>query len=217
MESASIPARPSRARGEVVARVHLQVRPDRDPADPPRRLRDPGPAGRGRPGTARHQHQGRPLQRRHLGADRRRLHARLRHHRADQLRPRRPVHARQLRRLRDDRDHRPHDRHRRAPADLRPAADPADRDGRLRNAQHDDRAGGLQAVAQRAEAGAADHGGGLLVHPAERRPAVARRLAPRRARPDRVPGATRDDPRRPDHPRRPARPGRDRAAVLLPA
>ena len=31
----------------------------------------------------------------------------------DQLRPRRPVHDRQLHRLRDDRDHRSHDRHRR--------------------------------------------------------------------------------------------------------
>ncbi len=51
----------------------------------------------------------------------------------------------------------------------------ADLDGGLRNPQHDDRAGGLQAIAQRAQAGAADHGGGHVVHPAERRPALARR------------------------------------------
>ena len=50
-----------------------------------------------------------------------------------------------------DRHDRPHDRHRRDPAVLRPPADPPDRDGRLRNAQHDDRAGGLPAIAQRAK------------------------------------------------------------------
>ena len=38
---------------------------------------------------------------------------------------------------------------------------------------------GLPAAAQRAQAGAADHRGRLLVHPPERRPAVARRLASR--------------------------------------
>ena len=48
-------------------------------------------------------------------------------------------------------------------------------------AQRDDRAGRLPAAAQRAQARAADHGGRLLVHPAERRPAVARRLAAGRA------------------------------------
>ena len=53
------------------------------------------------------------------------------------------------------------------------------RDGRLRRAERDDRAGRLPAVAQRAQARAADHRGRLLVHPAERRPAVARRLAGR--------------------------------------
>ena len=41
--------------------------------------------------------QDRPLQRHDLGADRARLHARLRHHRADQLRPRRGVHDRLVR------------------------------------------------------------------------------------------------------------------------
>ena len=95
-------------------------------------------------------------------------------------------------------------------------ADPADLHDRLRQPEHDDRAGRLQTLAQRAEAGAADHRGGLLLHPAERRTALARRLAPRRARPDRVPAALRDDPRRTDHPRRPARRARDRAAVHRP-
>ena len=50
-------------------------------------------------------------------------------------------------------------------------------DVRLGHPQHDDRAGRLPAVAQRAEARAADHRRRLLLHPAERRPAVARRLA----------------------------------------
>ena len=117
-------ARPSRARGEVVREFISRFGLIALLLDPAGRLRDPGPAGRRRPHPARHQHQGRPLQRRDLGADRHRLHARLRHHRADQLRPRRRVHDRHLRRLRALRHHRAHGRHRRAPADLRPAADP---------------------------------------------------------------------------------------------
>ena len=48
-------------------------------------------------------------------------------------------------------------------------------DARLRDAQRDDRAGGLQAAAQRAQAGAAHHRDRHELHPAERRPAVARR------------------------------------------
>ena len=46
-------------------------------------------------------------------------------------------------------------------------------DGRLRHAQRDDRARGLPAAARRAEAGAADHRDRHVVHPPERRPAVA--------------------------------------------
>ena len=53
---------------------------------------------RGRPLAARQQPRRRPLQRRHLGARGHRLHPRLRHRRADQLRPRRGVHDRLVRR-----------------------------------------------------------------------------------------------------------------------
>ncbi len=86
----------------------------------------------------------------------------------------------------------------------------------VRHAQRDDRAGRVPTIAQRAQARAADHGGRLLVHPAERRPALARRLAPRRAGPDRVPEALLHLPRRPGHARRHPRPRGDRAAVHLP-
>ena len=75
------------------------------------------------------------------------------------------------------RDHRPHDGRERRGAVLRSAADALRRDDRRRGAQRDDRAGRLPALARRAEARAADHRGRHLVHPAERRPAVARRLA----------------------------------------
>ena len=47
---------------------------------------------------------------------------------------------------------------------------------------------GLPATAQRAQAGAAHHRRRLLVHPAERRPALARRLAQQRAGPDQLAG-----------------------------
>ena len=58
------------------------------------------------------------------------------------------------------------------------AAAHADRgDDRLGHAQRDDRAGRLQTPAQRAEAGAADHRRRLLLHPAERRPALEGRLS----------------------------------------
>ena len=50
-------------------------------------------------------------------------------------------------------------------------------DARQRLAQRDDRAGRVQTITQRAQAGAADHGGRLLVHPPERRHPLARRLA----------------------------------------
>ena len=43
----------------------------------------------------------------------------------------------------------------------------------LRRAQRDDRAGRLPPAAQRAQAGAADHRDRHVVHPAERRPALA--------------------------------------------
>ena len=115
----------------------------------------------------------RALDRLGLGADRARLHARLRHHRADQLRPRRGLHDRLVHlglALRDARDHREHKRDR---ADLRAAARARDLDGRLRRAQRDDRARRLPAAAQRAQAGAADHRDRDVLHPAERRPALA--------------------------------------------
>ena len=54
--------------------------------------------------------------------------------------------------------------------------------GRVGLAQHDDRAGGLQAAARRAQARAADHGRRVLVHPAERGAPVARRRAAGSAR-----------------------------------
>ncbi len=47
-----------------------------------------------------------------------------------------------------------------------------------------DRAGRLPAAAERAQARVADHGGRLLVHSAERGPALARGLTAERARPD---------------------------------
>ena len=192
MESASIPARPPRPRGEVVREFISRFGLIALLLVLPVVLRDPGPAGRRRPVAARDQHQGRPVQRRHLGADRRRLHARLRHHRADQLRPRRPVHDRQLRRLRADR-RRSASRPRRAALALFfglllilliAMVGCGTLNTMIERV-------GLPAVAQRAQARAADHGGRLLVHPAERRPAVARRLAPRRAGPDRLPEAAR--------------------------
>ena len=49
---------------------------------------------------------------------------------------------------------------------------------------------GLPAAAQRAQARAADHRGRLLLHPAERRPAVARRLAGRACRTSSAPSRT---------------------------
>ena len=55
------------------------------------------PDRRRQPLRTRQQRHGRALQRRDLGADRARLHARLRHHRADQLRPRRGLHDRLVR------------------------------------------------------------------------------------------------------------------------
>ena len=127
-----------------------------------------------------------PVQRHDLGAHRAGLHARLRHHRADQLRPRRGLHDRLVRLgvdLADARRHsgqQPHrdpriDAHRDRPGDAG-----------LRDAQRDDRAGGLQATAQRAQAGAAHHRDRHELHPAERRPAVAR-AARQLARPHRLP------------------------------
>ena len=53
-------------------------------------------------------------------------------------------------------------------------------DARLGDAQRDDRARGLQAAAQRAQAGAADHRDRHELHPAERRPAVAAAARQRR-------------------------------------
>ena len=112
-----------------------------------------------RPHSRRSTTSRRALQRHDLGADRARLHARLRHHRADQLRPRRGLHDRLVRLGLDLRDAR---RHRST----------GDRSGSILGArsscsrsrcsargvaQRDDRARRLPAAAQRAEAGAADH------------------------------------------------------------
>ena len=149
MESASIPVRPTRLRAEVVREyvsrfgliVLLLILPVVYGIQD---LQDDGDLGH-----LRHQHQGRPVQRRHLGADRSRLHARLRHHRAHQLRPRRPVHDRQLRRLRHDRHDRPDRRDRRPRPLLRAAADHPHLHGRSWHAQHDDRAGRIPPAAQR--------------------------------------------------------------------
>ena len=64
---------------------------------------------------------------------------------------------------------------------LRAPRDAAAGDVRLRLAQRDDRARGLPAVARSAQARTADHRGRHVLHPSERRPAVARRPAPQRA------------------------------------
>ena len=99
------------------------------------------------------------LERGDLGADRDRLHARLRDHRADQLRPRRRVHDRLVHRGRVLGLDRTRPDHRTARAGPRAVAD-ADRvDAGVRLAQRADRAGRLPAAAQRAEARAADHRG----------------------------------------------------------
>ena len=84
----------------------------------------------------------RPLQRRHLGAGGDRLHARLRHRRADQLRARRGLHDRlvhlggALRVARAHRRHRPRSR-----SFFGLLLHAARRDARLGHAQRDDRAG----------------------------------------------------------------------------
>ena len=125
-----------------------------------------------------------PVQRRDLGLDRDRLHPRLRHHRVDQLRPRRRVHDRLLHRRRPVGDARAGAHHGRPGADRRPDRDADHHDARDRVAERPDRAGGLPAAAGRAQARRADHRGRLLVHPAERRPAMAWRLPAERERPD---------------------------------
>src|SRR3954454_23961661 len=131
--------------------------------------------------------QDRPLERHDLGAHRARVHARLRHHRADQLRPRRGLHDR-LVRVGVDLGH--------ARRDGGDRADPhrgghhhrvGHRDAVQRDAQHDDRASRVPAAAHRPQAGAADHRDRHELHPPERRPAVAAD-ARRGARPHRLPG-----------------------------
>ena len=126
-------------------------------------------------------------ERRDLRARRARLHARLRHHRADQLRPRRHVHARHVRDAVDRRRGRfqiplypttlvlgiplgtaavavvaraagVHGRHGARPLDAA-----------LHGHQRDHRALRLQAAAQPAAPRAADHRDRLLVHPPEHR------------------------------------------------
>ena len=101
MEAASVPAERPAAPGQAARRLRLEVRPDRRPARDAGLFRDPGPHGRrGQPHPPRQQPRRRPVQRRDLGARRDRLHARLRHRRADQLRPRRGLHDRLVRRRR---------------------------------------------------------------------------------------------------------------------
>ena len=78
-------------------------------------------------------------------------------------------------------------------------------DGRLRHAQRADRAGRLQTVAQRAQAGAADHRGRHVLHPAERRPAVEGRLQQGIAGPHQRAAHAVHDLRRHDRERRRAR------------
>src|SRR5690349_12421402 len=126
----------------------------------------------------------RPVQRCDLGVDRDRVHARLRDHRADQLRARRRVHDRLFHRRGPVCGFRADAHHRWRLADRRPADHIDHHDARDRIPERPDRAGRLPAAAQRAQAGPADHGGRLLVHPAERRAALARWLAAKRARPD---------------------------------
>ena len=112
-------------------------------------------------------------ERRRVRARRARLHARLRHPRADQLRARRRVHARRPD-LRND-DHlgvpsrRPsRDRHH----DRRGPRVAPRRDGLLRRDQRVGGAHRLPAVAQRAAARAADHRDRYVVHPPGRRAAL---------------------------------------------
>ena len=136
-----------------------------------------------RPLPARLQPAGGALERRHLGADRDRLHARLRDHRADQLRPRRRLHdglvhgRRAVGRARD------HGHHGAARPGFRTGADADPHDAHSGVAERPDRARRLPAAAQRSEARAADHGRRLLVRAAERRPAVAGRQPGLRLRP----------------------------------
>ena len=135
-----------------------------------------------RPLQARLQLRRGPVQRRDLGVDRDRVHPRLRDHRADQLRPRRRVHDRLLHRSRPVGDARARAHHGRAGIGRRPARDPDHHDDRDGVTERPDRARRLPAAAGRAQAGGADHRGRFLVHPAERRPALARE-AHRRACP----------------------------------
>ncbi len=185
------------ARSQGGPGVAGQVGPDRRARGDADRVRDLRPGQRlsdglrararrlrPRPHAAGQQPRAGSVQRRHLGADRDRLHAGLRHHRADQLRPRRRVHDRLVhgQRLLDGDRAGAHDQRR---GDGPGAAAHADGDdARVRPAQRADRACRLPSAAPCTQAGAADHRGRLLLHPAERRPVVARRFADRRLGPD---------------------------------
>ena len=138
------------------------------------------PSRSGQPGQRRRPG---PVQRRDLGADRDRVHARLRDHRADQLRARRRVHDRLLHLRGPVGGVRARAHHQCPGTDLGPAGDADHRDDRDGVAERPDRAGRLPPAAERAQARRADHGRRLLVHPPERGPALARRLAAERARP----------------------------------
>ncbi len=121
----------------------------------------------------------RPHDRHDLRRRRARLHARLRHPAADQLRARRRVRALRARREHGHRQRpRPrreleHDRGHRRPC-LHPRRD----HGRLLALQRLDRTSGLPAAAPRAAAGAADHRRRHVVHRPEHRPRDLRRQLP---------------------------------------
>ena len=178
---------PSPRRARRGSRIHLAVRADRDPADPAGRLRDPGPVGRRQPHPARQQPRRGPLERRDLALIA--LGYTLVYGIIELINF---AHGEVFMLGSFDRG---------GALLARSGSTPATGTGGLvvgllailvlvdagqRLAQRDDRARRLPAVTQRAEAGAADHGGRHVVHPAERRHPLDRRLAEERARPDRL-------------------------------
>ena len=184
MEAASIPAAAGRAARKRVADFIGGT----DPLDPARRPCCASWSAVQRPHADARRRQDRALERHDLGADRARVHARLRHHRADQLRPRRGLHDRLVRRRCRSGDARRHRAARASSCSILGSCSSCSSLAMVgsRRAQRDDRAGRLPAAAQRAQAGAADHRDRDALHPAERRPAVAPDARPR-ARPDRLP------------------------------
>ena len=174
----------------VIGSPDQLVRSHRDPAArPPARAgapqhrlrardglsRAPGGLGGGQPLPGSDQVLQHPPDRAHerLGVrpDRARLHARLRHPAADQLRERRRVRARRPRREHDDPDRLRH-LHRRLRGSDRPRhrGDARGRDGLLGEPQRRHRARRLSPAPQRAAARAAHHRGRHVLHPPEHRP-----------------------------------------------